>query len=67
MDLIMYVFDHWLQETHPDILEEFSRRSKAEQLMPLWIWMYYRHTYVITREWPRAARRFSRSRVTSRV
>jgi hypothetical protein len=63
----MNVFDKWMQETHPEILTEFSRRIRAERHMTLWIWMYYRYTYVITREWPRAARRLSRSRMKDHV
>ena len=63
----MTVFDKWMQERHPDILEKFSRRARSERLMTLWVWMYYRHTYVITVEWPRAARRLARSRVKDRV
>jgi len=63
----MNVFDKWMQEKHPDILDKFSRRSKSERLMTLWVWTYYRHTYVITVEWPRAARQLSRSRVKDHV
>jgi len=57
----MSVFDRWMQENHPEILIEFSRRPKAQRYVTLWHWMLRKHKYVVVVEWLHAARQLSRS------
>ena len=48
----MFAFDRWMQSAHPEILKEYSRRSKAEQAVVLWNWMGKKYSHVLRDEWP---------------
>jgi hypothetical protein len=39
----MYVFDRWISQRHPEALEKYKTRVKADQALVLWDWLHWRY------------------------